>query len=281
VKRRAKTKAGTQAPRRKANQKKKEIKEGVSRVVSRSRSRMSIVKKKRSAVRPTPSKPRAPEKAKAREFVVVAIDGPVGSGKSTIARELANRLGFLHLNTGMTYRLLAAAALEQGIPLDEAALVSLAGRLQMSLDADGVHLVGTSLTRDINSPLIADIASKIATLEGVRRSLVSLQRALVKGRSVVAEGRDTTTVVFPDATLKIFLTAREEVRARRRQAQLREVGVFADFAEVLEWLRERDRRDSTRAHSPLRIARDTIVVDTSDSTAEEIVEEIARRLKAI
>ncbi|MHA2621756.1 MAG: (d)CMP kinase [bacterium JZ-2024 1] len=212
--------------------------------------------------------------------VIIAIDGPVGSGKSTIARELANRLGYLHLNTGMTYRLLVAAALDQGVPLDESALISLAGRLRMMLGPEGVRLEGMTLTRDIQSQAIADIASKVATLEGLRKALVAHQRNLAEGRNVVAEGRDTTTVVFPEATLKVYLTAREEVRARRRQLQLRERGIQANFEDVLAWLRERDQRDISREHSPLRKARDAIVVDTSDKTAAEIVSEILRRLKA-
>lgn len=180
----------------------------------------------------------------------------------------------------MTYRLLAATALELGSPLDEAALMGLASRLKMVLDEDGVRLADITLSRDINSPLVADIASKIATLEGVRRVLVACQRSLVEGRSVVAEGRDTTTVVFRGATLKIYLTAREEVRARRRLTQLRDLGISATFEEVLAWLRERDKRDSTRAHSPLAKAPNAIVVDTSEKTAQEVVDEIVRRLKA-
>jgi cytidylate kinase len=203
----------------------------------------------------------------------------VGSGKSTIARELAKRLGFLHLNTGMMYRLLAAAALEQGTPLDESALASLAGRIKIGLDSEGVRLLNVQLTQDINSPVIAETASRIATLARVRRALVSVQQDLVRCRSVVAEGRDTTTIVFPKATLKVYLTAREEVRARRRQKQLREVGVQATYEEVLAWLRKRDKRDSTREHAPLKKAKGAVVVDTSDKSAQEIVAGIARRLK--
>ncbi len=217
---------------------------------------------------------------------VIAIDGPAGSGKSTLARLLAQALGFVYLDTGAMYRALALIAQREGIaPEDEPALTALAQRIQIGFQrADGEQRVlvnGEDVSEAIRRPEIGQLASLISVYSGVRRAMVARQREIARHvEGLVAEGRDTTTVVFPEAILKIFLTASPEERARRRQAQLREQGIDIPLEEVLREIRERDERDTTRADSPLRQADDAIVIDNENLTVAETLQRVLELYKA-
>jgi cytidylate kinase len=209
---------------------------------------------------------------------VIAIDGPAGSGKSTVARALAARLGLGYLDTGAMYRAVTWAVLRDSLdPAASDEVTDLAERTDLTV-GERVLVDGTDVTGPIRGPEVSGAVSIVAANPGVRRVLVARQRAWVAehGGGVV-EGRDIGTVVFPDAVLKLYLTARPEVRAARRAAEVGE----ADEATVAQWaanLAERDRLDSTRADSPLREASDATVVDTSDRGVAEIVEDIVGRL---
>lgn len=211
---------------------------------------------------------------------VIAIDGPAGSGKSTLARLLADALGFVYLDTGAMYRALALLAQREGVdPTDEPVLTRLAETMQLKFQRTNgeqrVLLNGEDVSEAIRHPNIGQLASRISVHSDVRRALVAKQRAIAQQvHGLVAEGRDTTTVVFPEAILKIFLTASPEERARRRQAQLREQGIDLPFEEVLREIRERDERDSTRADSPLRQADDAVRIENDHLTKEQTLQRV-------
>jgi cytidylate kinase len=209
-------------------------------------------------------------------MTVVAVDGPVGSGKSTVARRVAARLGYLYLDTGAMYRAVGLLASEAGVDLtDEAAVLPVAAAARLRFDDDGHLWAGDrDVSGLIRSLEMGAAASVVSTLPGVRRLLVERQRELGSGADIVMEGRDIGTNVFPDAEVKVFLTARPEVRAARRAAELRAKGDDVDEAEVLAALIERDRRDSEREVAPLRKAGDAVEVDTSALTLDEVVDAI-------
>ncbi|HFD79141.1 MAG TPA: (d)CMP kinase [Gammaproteobacteria bacterium] len=218
---------------------------------------------------------------------VIAIDGPSGSGKGTIARMMASELGFHFLDSGALYRILALAAQRRGIALDdEQALAAVSGELDIRFPADSaseqVLLDGEDVSRDIRSEEAGAGASRVAALPGVRQALLERQRAFRQPPGLVADGRDMGTVVFPDAGVKIFLTASSEERARRRYNQLKEKGLPADYDEILADIRARDERDSSRSVAPLKPARDAVVVDTTEldieATAQRVREIIKNRL---
>jgi cytidylate kinase len=222
--------------------------------------------------------------------LTVAIDGPAGSGKSTVARRVAAALGFTYIDTGAMYRSLAWKALQTGADSqDEAALAALARATRVSLSplsADGKQQVvvdGEDVTAAIRTPEVSQLTSVISALSAVRRIVVDQQRRLgaEAARGVVLEGRDIGTVVFPDAEVKIFLTASPEERARRRMAELRERGTQADYAQVLAEQRERDARDSQRADSPLKAAPDAVLLDTDGLAIDEVVARILARIAEI
>jgi len=211
--------------------------------------------------------------------IVVAIDGPAGSGKSTIARRLAERLGFRLIDTGAMYRAVGLWALRAGIPLDDMhRLEQLAREAHIELRGSlpQVFLNGEDVTGAIRTPEVSEAASKVSTVPGVRRALVEKQRAMAASSSVVMEGRDIGTVVFPDAQVKIYLDADPEVRAQRRFKELQEKGSSPGFEELVREIRERDRRDQTRADSPLRQAPDAILVDTTGMSIKEVEESILK-----
>jgi cytidylate kinase len=201
--------------------------------------------------------------------MIVAIDGPAGAGKSTVARALAKSLGFRYLDSGAMYRALGLSLRERdGNPADRAR------NLQIEL-GDRVKLDGRDVTKAIRTPEVAEAASRVAILRPVREALVDKQRELLHdGGDWVAEGRDIGTVVAPDAELKVFLTASPEQRARRRADEL-----GSNYAVVLRDQALRDRQDSQREHSPLQAAADAVELDTTDQTIDQVVERIARLVR--
>jgi len=211
--------------------------------------------------------------------LVVAVDGPAGAGKSTASRALARRLAFTHVDTGAMYRAVGVLARERGIDLDDdEALGLLVGGLSFELGEGGERLLvgGRDLSTAIRQAEAGELASRVAVRPVVRTRLVPLQRALAAPGGVVMEGRDIGTVVFPDAPAKLYLTAAPAERARRRAVELRTRGEAVDEAALARKLAERDRRDSQRAHSPLRPAEDAVVLDTTTLALEAVVDEMER-----
>ena len=207
--------------------------------------------------------------------LIIAIDGPVGSGKSTLARRVADMLRYVYVDTGAMYRAIALKALRRGISLDSSdALVSLARDTHIDLraqeGAQQVLLDGEDVTAAIRGPEVSQAASKVAVVGGVRHVLVAEQRRAGEQGGVVMEGRDIGSVVFPDADLKIFLTASPEVRAERRWREHQQKGDAIDLARTLEEIHERDRRDRERETSPLVRAADAVVVDSTAMEPEEV-----------
>jgi prephenate dehydrogenase len=223
-----------------------------------------------------------------RQRPIVAIDGPVGAGKSTVARALARELGFDYLNTGAMYRALALAAHRRGIAADDPALeqrlAPILRDIAIAFDGDRVLLDGADVSAAIGDPAIGDLASKLSTLGAVRGRMVELQRAAAASGGVVMEGRDIGTVVFPDAEFKFYLDADVDARAARRFAELQAKGDSITLEQVTAGLRERDRRDSTREIAPLRCADDAIVLNSTHLSVAQVVErlisEIHKRFRA-
>lgn len=202
--------------------------------------------------------------------MVIAIDGPAGAGKSTVARAVADALGFTYLDSGAMYRCVALAAIEAGADLDDASeMGALAGSLQIELDGDRVQLDERDVSAAIREPSVSEASSRVSVHAPVREAMVSRQRLLIEAGRYVAEGRDIGTVVSPEAPLKVFLTASAEERARRRAAQTGE-----DESAVLVAQRERDERDESREHSALRAADDAVEVDTTGLSREQVVERV-------
>ena len=215
---------------------------------------------------------------------VVTIDGPAGAGKTSVARSLAERLGYVLLDSGALYRAVAFVALERAVGLeDDEALERIATVLSIRFEpAEGSQrcwVDGRDVTAAIRTPRISEAASRISARPGVRTALLGLQRKIAEHRGVVAEGRDMGTVVFPDAPVKFFLIASAEERARRRTHQLSQSGVEAPSeAQVREEQEVRDRRDSEREVAPLRPATDAVVVDTTALSEDEVIEGLERRV---
>ncbi len=219
----------------------------------------------------------------AQRRVVVAIDGPAGAGKSTIAKRLAARLGFTYIDTGAMYRAVALWALRQKIePNDMHRLEQLALAAEIELSPGRIQLNREDVTDAIRTPEVSSGASKVAVIPGVRRAMVAKQRAIGERSSVVMEGRDIGTVVFPDADVKIFLDAKPAERVRRRLAeeQAKAPGETISEAAVAEQMQERDRRDSTRADAPLSQAPDAVYVDSTPLTIEGVEEAILKIIRS-
>jgi cytidylate kinase len=206
---------------------------------------------------------------------VIAIDGPTASGKGTVAARVAKALGYHYLDSGALYRLVALAALEQGIdPGDAPGLAGLAAALRPRFDAERISLQGRDVTDLIRSEDVSRTASRIAVHAPVRTALLELQKAFREAPGLVADGRDMGTVVFPDAVLKVFLTASVEARAERRYKQLIEKGFPANMLALLQDLRARDERDSQRAAAPLKPAQDAYQLDSSTLSVDEVVQQV-------
>lgn len=199
--------------------------------------------------------------------MVIAIDGPAGAGKSTVARAVAAALDFTYLDSGAMYRCVALAGIERGVDLDDAeAMGALARSLRVELDGERVELDGRDVSAAIRESRVTEASSRVSVHPAVREAMVEGQRGLVDSGRYVAEGRDIGTVVSPEAPLKVFLTASAEERARRRAAQTGE-----DETAVLAAQRERDERDKTREHSALRAADDAVEIDTTGLGLGEVV----------
>lgn len=214
----------------------------------------------------------------------VAIDGPAGAGKSTMARRAAQTLNFVYVDTGAIYRTVAYAALSRGIsPENGEVVAALLPEIRLDLSwQDGIQhmlLNGCDVTAEIRKPEISDGASKVAALPVVRNFLMETQRNAAKTHSVIMDGRDIGTVVLPDADVKIFLSASPEVRAKRRLLELQAQNRAATYEEVLRDIKERDYRDSHRKAAPLRQADDAVLLDTSELSLEESVDAILNLIR--
>jgi len=210
-----------------------------------------------------------------RREPVITIDGPAGAGKSTAARELARRLGYRLLDTGAMYRALAWAVQEAGIPAEDGpALRALLGRTTVELIDDRVLVNGRDVTGEIRTPAIGELTSRLSTLAVVRDKLTPVQRRLAQTGGVVLEGRDTGSVVCPDAEVKFYLDADLDARARRRQEELAERGVRLDLSAVREEVARRDRQDMGRPIAPLVRPADAVVVDTTGLGEDVVVERL-------
>lgn len=212
----------------------------------------------------------------AEPFVpVIAIDGPSASGKGTVAQAVARALGFHYLNSGALYRAVALAALESGADLEnELNLRDIALNLRGKFEGESVELGGRDVTDLLRSEAVSLAASRVAGLPRVREALFDRQRAFRRPPGLVADGRDMGSVVFPEATLKIFLTASAEERAQRRYKQLMDKGMHATMAALLQDIRERDARDSSRAAAPLRQSADAVLIDTTHMSVEQVTEQV-------
>ncbi|HEX5022067.1 MAG TPA: (d)CMP kinase [Candidatus Binatia bacterium] len=216
--------------------------------------------------------------------MIIAIDGPSGAGKSTLAKHLAKELKFVYLDTGAMYRALALKVLRQGIDLaDDARLEELIAGTEIDLEETNgklaVLLDGVDVAGEIRSPEVSQMASKVSALRIVRARMLELQREMGRRGSVVAEGRDIGTVIFPDAEVKIFLDASAGERARRRYNELKGAGRAVDYEETLREIEERDKRDSERDLAPLRKAEDAVMMDSSNATADDVATKVLSHIR--
>ena len=219
----------------------------------------------------------------AADATVITIDGPVGSGKSTLGRMLAERLGILYLDTGSMYRAVGLAAREQGIAADDdTALGRLCAQIRITFSREHgrqhVFLNGTDVTDDIRLPEVSMLASAVSAQPSVRKALVAQQRACAGG-GLVADGRDAGTVIFPAAPFKFYLDASVEVRAQRRYKELIDKNIPIEYTSLLKEIEQRDHNDTTRLHAPLKPAPDAVIIDTSQMAIEDVLDALVANIE--
>lgn len=216
-----------------------------------------------------------------KDIIAVAIDGPAAAGKSTIAKKVANALGFTYIDTGAMYRAVTAAVIEAGLdPRNEEQSSSLLPNMNIDLMEDGRVLYnGRDVTKEIREKAVSDNVSYIAAMKPIRLALVDMQRDLAKKKSVIMDGRDIGTYVLPDADVKIFQVASVDERAQRRYLENIDKGMDTSYEEVLENLKNRDLIDSSRAFAPLKPANDSILLDTSDMSIDEVTDAVLAIIK--
>lgn len=210
---------------------------------------------------------------------IVGIDGPAGSGKGTVTKNVANKLGLINIDTGSTYRCVALEVINQKIPLeDKERIIEIAKTIKIEIetlsDGDKIFLNGKEVTKEIRSKEVTQIVSQISSIKEVRFQMVELQRKLAEGKNVIMEGRDICTYVFPNADVKIYLDASVEERAKRRYKENKEKNIDMTYEEVIENIKKRDENDKAKEIGALKKAEDSIVVDTTSLTIEEVVEKI-------
>ena len=210
---------------------------------------------------------------------IVGIDGPAGSGKGTVTKNVANKLGLINIDTGSTYRCVALEVINQKIPLeDKERIIEIAKTIKIEIetlsDGDKIFLNGKEVTKEIRSKEVTQIVSQISSIKEVRFQMVELQRKLAEGKNVIMEGRDICTYVFPNADVKIYLDASVEERAKRRYKENKEKNIDMSYEEVIENIKKRDENDKAKEIGVLKKAEDSIVVDTTSLTIEEVVEKI-------
>ncbi len=215
---------------------------------------------------------------------VVGIDGPAGSGKGTVTKIIANKLGLTNIDTGITYRCVALTCLNDGIKLEEKdKIINVANNLKLTIDntkdGDIVYLEGKNVTKEIRSKEVTKIVSQISSIKEVRFAMVELQRKLAEGKDVIMEGRDICTYVFPNADVKIYLEASLEERANRRYKEMQEKGINMSFEEVKSNIEMRDKNDKAKEIGALKLAPDSVIVDTTNKAINEVVEEITDIIK--
>lgn len=215
---------------------------------------------------------------------IVGIDGPAGSGKGTVAKAIANKLGLVNIDTGITYRCVALAMIRNNLKLeDEAEIIKLAGEINIEIkpnpNGDIVFLNGEDVTKEIRSKEVTNVVSPVSSIKEVRYKMVELQRKIAENKDVIMEGRDICTYVFPNADVKIYLDADVEERAKRRFKENKEKGMNVSFEEILENIKKRDENDKNKTIGALKVAEDAIVVDSTKLTIEEMTDEVEKIIK--
>lgn len=216
--------------------------------------------------------------------MIVAIDGPAGSGKGTVTKRIAKELGFINLDTGATYRCVALQVLRNKLSIkDEEEIIKLANNIKITIDSNGsediIFLNDEDVSKDIRTKEVTDIVSQVSSIIPVRERMVEVQRNLAKDNNVIVEGRDITTVVFPNADLKIYLDASEEIRAKRRYNENLQKGINTTYEEVLKNVKMRDYNDMHKKFGALQIAKDAIVIDSTNLNIEQVVDKIKYEIK--
>ena len=218
--------------------------------------------------------------------MIIAVDGPAGSGKGTVTKKIEKKLGFLNLDTGATYRCVALETLRNNINSDETEkIIKIANEINIEIDnkqeKDRILLNGEDVSKEIRSKEVTAIVSQISSIIPVREKMVEVQRKLAKGKNVIVEGRDIGTVVFPNADLKIYLDASEEIRAKRRYKENIESGIQITYEEVLENVRLRDYNDKNKKVGALKKADDAILIDSSEMTIDQVVNKIEELMRQV
>ena len=215
--------------------------------------------------------------------MIVAVDGPAGSGKGTVTKKIEEELGFLNLDTGATYRCVALQVLRENVKLDnEEKIIKIANNINIKIDNTGdkdiILLNGEDVSKEIRTKEVTEVVSQISSIIPVRERMVEVQRNLAKGKNVIVEGRDIGTVVFPNADVKIYLDASEEVRAKRRYEENVQNGINTTYEEVLENVKMRDYNDMHKKVGALKKANDAIIIDSTSLTIDQVVENIKKLL---